>query len=483
MALGGKLSWGTRAAWLLAAMPELIKSFAWDAFVLFFYAQVVGLRGGLLGMALLIILVCDALSDPTAGLISDRLRNAPLGRRRTMMAAGILPFAIGLIGVFAPPAGLSQIGLFGWLLGFGLLARVGISFYSVPTFALGAELSRDPKERALIATLRNIGNQLALLILPTIAFGYYFAPTPGFERGQLNPAPYPWFGLTAAGIAVFCMLVAIFGLKKRADEIEALERTRPSQARIGLFSAFKEIFDAFRQTPNIFFIFLLSFAVLVVTSTVSQLTLHLTTYFWRLDEGATERLLFSGSVGGLIAFAIAPFLIKALGGKRLMVIGLIFYFLCLAGVIMLPYWGIGPLAGTAAMGWFVFVGRTLAGIAYGIYVVPFNTVIYDVADDHEAKTGKPQQGLVGSLMFIGLRAGSALTGFIAGMFLELIHFPVGAPIEQMPQDKVRALALFITAIILIAGIVLILVVRALNVSQERQREVVAELEARRAAAN
>jgi glycoside/pentoside/hexuronide:cation symporter, GPH family len=479
MALSGKLSLGTRIAWLLAAMPELIKSFAWDAFVLFFYAQVVGLRGGLLGVALLIILVCDALSDPIAGVVSDGLRNARMGRRRTLMAAGILPFAIGLVGVFSPPAGMSQMGLFGWLLGFGLLARVGISFYSVPAFALGAELSRDPKERALIATLRNIGNQLSILILPTIAFGYFFVPTPDFERGQLNPAPYPWFGLTAAGIAVFCMLAAIVGLKKRAAEIEALEQAR-DRPRQTIFAAFKEILDGLRHSPNILLIFLLSFAVLVVTSTVSQLSLHLATYFWRLDEAETQRLLFSGSIGGLIAFALAPYLIRVFGGRRLMGIGLTLYFLSLAAVIMLPYWGLAPLAGTAAIGWFVFGMRTFAGIAYGVYVVPFNTVIYDVSDDHEAKTGRPQQGFVASLMFIGLRAGSALTGLIAGIFLELIDFPVGAAIDQVPQDKVRALALFITTIIIIGGIVLLLVVRRLDVSRERQREVVAELEARRA---
>lgn len=479
MALTKKLGWGTRIAWLLSAMPELIKSFAWDAFVLFFYAQVVGLDGALLGLALLIILVCDALSDPIAGVLSDRLRRAPLGRRRTMMAIGILPYAIGLVGVFAVPAGLSQWSIFAWLLAFGLLARVGISFYSVPTFALGAELSRDPQERALIATFRNVGNQLAILILPTIAFSLYFVPTPGFERGQLNPEPYPWFGLTAVGISVFCMLVAIFGLKKRALEIEALENQieRPKQT---VLAALREFVDAFRTTPNVGLVFVLSFAVLVVNSTVSQLSLHLATYFWQLDEAATERLLYSGSVGALIAFALSPWAIRWFGGHRLMGIGLTLYFVSLAVVIMLPYWGLAPLAGTAAIGWFVFGLRTFAGIAYGLYVVPFNTIIYDVADDHEAKTGKPQQGFVASMMFIGLRAGSALTGLTAGMFLNYIDFPVGSPIDQVPRDKVEALALFNTGIIILAGFVLLFIVRQLKVSRERQQEVVSALEAQRA---
>ena len=44
-----RLTWPVRLAWLVCAMRELLKSFAWDAFVLFFYAQVVGLSGHFFG--------------------------------------------------------------------------------------------------------------------------------------------------------------------------------------------------------------------------------------------------------------------------------------------------------------------------------------------------------------------------------------------------------------------------------------------------
>ncbi len=61
-------------------MPELLKSFAWDAFVLFFYAQVVGLSGWLIGLAITVIIVFDTLVDPWIGALSDRLRGTRLGR-------------------------------------------------------------------------------------------------------------------------------------------------------------------------------------------------------------------------------------------------------------------------------------------------------------------------------------------------------------------------------------------------------------------
>ena len=48
------INWKTRLGWTACAMPELLKNFVWDAFVLFFYAQVVGLNGVFIGAALLI---------------------------------------------------------------------------------------------------------------------------------------------------------------------------------------------------------------------------------------------------------------------------------------------------------------------------------------------------------------------------------------------------------------------------------------------
>jgi hypothetical protein len=58
------------------------------------------------------------------------------------------------------------------------------------------------------------------------------------------------------------------------------------------------------------------------------------------------------------------------------------------------------------------------------------------------RTGRPQQGLVSAVHFLGLQAASAIVGLIAGLFLQLIAFPVGLAPEQMPFEKVRALGLF-----------------------------------------
>lgn len=475
-ALGGRLGWGTRLSFMACAMPELIKSFAWDAFVLFFYSQVVGLDGYRIGIALVVILVFDAIADPYIGAWSDRMDRAPLGRRHTLMAAAILPFAIGIALVFRPPADMTQWQTFAWLLSTGLLARVGISFWTVPAYAMGGELTRLASERSIVAVMRNMGNQLAILSVPTIAFMFFFVPTQEFAKPQLNPGPYPAFGLFVSLLGASLMIVGLLGTRPHMKRIEAMDRPVAGEGGPETLPVLlRRLAGAIRQTPNIGRLLLVALLVLFTTSVVNQLTLHLATYFWQLDAGSTQRLLIAGVCGSIIAMFLAPAYMRWLGTRRAMISGLVAFFVVQAAAIVLPLAGLAPPPASVTIGVFVFAFRLLGGLAYGLYVVPFNTITYDIGDEHEANTGKPQQGLVASFMFLGLQVGSGLVALLAGTFLGIIDFPVGLPVEQVPQEKVRALAWFVTFLIVAAGAAMAWLVGRFDVSPEKQAAIRARL--------
>lgn len=448
-----KLSWPVRIAWTVCAMPELLKSFAWDSFVLFFYAQVVGLNGLLIGVAIAVIIVFDTLVDPWIGALSDRMSSARFGRRHTLMFAAIPFYMIGIAGVFAPPAGMGQEAILAWLLGFGLLARCGMSLWTVPAYALGGELSHDSAERRIIAVLRNLGNQLVVLTVPAIAFGVFFVHSAAFPKPQLNPLPYPGFGLFVALLGGVLMVIGALGTYHRARAVQAREPAPPPGATeaggvLGVLRAFR---DAIRITPNIGRLLLVAFLVLFTNSVINQLSLHLATYFWQLEQAWTPRLLMSAVIGTMIGLALAPRLVRAIGSRRTMMAGLTGFFSCQALAILLPLAGLAPAPATDAIGALIFAIRLLGGVAYGLYVMPFNIVTYDIGDEHEAATGRPAQGMVASFMFIGLQLGSGAVALLAGSFLGIIDFPAGVPVAEMPMDKVDALAWFILGLIVFAG--------------------------------
>jgi len=459
----------TRVGWTICSMPDLLKNFVWDAFVLFYYTQLLGLKGSYVGIALLIILTFDALVNPYIGAWSDRIQHSFLGRRHTLMAQGFLPFTIGIYAIFSPPNGLGQEGLFLWLLCFGMLARVGISFWAVPGYALGGDLSRSDKERKLIAILRNLGNQLTIMIVPFVAFSVFFAATEEFPNAQLNPALYPKFGLFVACLGGATMLFGFFATLKRARLVEMSDQTN-TVARESVSAVVKRYIHSLTLTPNVGRVFFATLFVLISISVVTQLALHLSTYFWRLSQDAIRNIFMAQMVGALIAMPVSGLVMSLVSKKVAMLFGLLGFFVMMLLTILLPLLSLAPAPATTEMDYFVVGCRILGGFFYGLYVVPFSATTFDVGDEHRANTGgSQQQGLVSSLMITGIQFGSALVGLVLGFFLSLIAFPVNTPVDEMPADKVQSLALFTMAIICLAGALTTYIVSRFDLSVEKQK--------------
>ena len=98
--------------------------------------------------------VWDAVSDPLVGYLSDRTRSR-FGRRRSWMAASVLPIGALFVMIFAAPTGLTGAPLAAWM------AVAVIGFYSVmtvffvPHLSLGAELSTNYHERSRLFGYRH----------------------------------------------------------------------------------------------------------------------------------------------------------------------------------------------------------------------------------------------------------------------------------------------------------------------------------------
>ena len=87
------LSRKKKFAYGVGQIAETVKSTGFNIFLFFFFTQVLGLSGSLAGLAVMIALVFDAVTDPLAGYISDHSRSR-FGRRHPFMLAAALPLGI-----------------------------------------------------------------------------------------------------------------------------------------------------------------------------------------------------------------------------------------------------------------------------------------------------------------------------------------------------------------------------------------------------
>ena len=117
-----------------------------------FYADVMGLNLAAIGGMLLAARIFDALQDPLLGYWSDRTRD--LGRGRMLwIAIGAPLLAIGMLGLFRPPAwGAAELTW--WLIAMLMLVYLAFSMVQISYQAFGAEISDDANERTRVTSYR-----------------------------------------------------------------------------------------------------------------------------------------------------------------------------------------------------------------------------------------------------------------------------------------------------------------------------------------
>ena len=131
-------------------------------FFLFFLTDVVGIQPAVAGTIILIAGIWDAVTDPVAGIISDRTRSK-WGRRRPYMIGFLVPFAISAWLLFTN----FNLSL-GWTIAYFIFVCLIFYFVSdfitVPGNTLGADMTRDYDERTTLVSWRTVWSSVGTLI-------------------------------------------------------------------------------------------------------------------------------------------------------------------------------------------------------------------------------------------------------------------------------------------------------------------------------
>ena len=461
--------WYTMAAFGVGVIPDSIKNYSWDLFVLFLYTQVHGLSGTLTGIALLIAILFDAVSDPYVGFLSDRARGLKYGRRHTFMLMATVPFALCFYFLFVPPAELGQWELFSWLVVFAILSRLAMTLFAVPVRAVGAELSRDVVVRPKIIAVGSIGLNVGRIVLPMLAFGYFFLESAEYSRGQLDPANYPPFAASFAVIAVVAMLISIAGTLRPVLRIERLEAPTP-RPRIGPIEGLKAVVSAMTVTPNVRWSLLLAIVVFFSIVSISILKVHLVTYLWQTPADLTKWIVTAQYIGAMLGVFL-PFVVRVVNRKLTITVGMIGFTGLSALAVLLPVFGLSPAVGSRELAYLLIGIFFVAGLGLGAYFVAIGALSADVADEHEVNTGLRQQALISGFGMFAIKAAGATMTLITGIYLDLIEFPVGAEVGAVPLEKVEALAYFSAGFCLLGAFLVMFVVSRFDVSISKQREI------------
>jgi Na+/melibiose symporter-like transporter len=203
--------------------------------------------------------------------------------------------------------------------------------------------------------------------------------------------------------------------------------------------------------------------------------LYLATYFWQISPASMNGVFLAVGIGMLVAALIAKWIIRALDRKPSLFIGVIgFSFLNIVSV-GLPALGLLGAPGSGILTDAITGLQFLSGLFFGLLVISGGTVTADVADEHEVNSGRPQQGLVQGVLFFAIKLASGLANLIGGIVLDLIAFPVGAKLQDIPEETITRLIWVIICILTIAGILLICFVSLYDISKNKQFRITQKL--------
>lgn len=420
------LSAGTKVSYGIGQVAEGLKNTAMATFVLFYYNQVLGLSGTLAGLALGIALVFDALTDPVAGSISDNLRSR-MGRRHPFIYASALPLGVAFFLMFCPPSSLlGEWGLFAWMTVTVVLTRAAMTLFHVPHIALGAELSDDYEERTTVVSYRYFCSTFGSLLVFVLGFGWFFADSRG---GQVAPQNYAPFALALAVIMVASVLWTGWGTRHRIPYLRSPEPGPDLPVRQVIARVFQDLGGALRNR-SFRWLFGGVLILFVMVGVDSALNLYMFNYFWELPSSLTLWLFLALPLGALAGAPLTRVLHRYINKHTTVLLGTTWFAVLELMPVLLRLVGWFPENGDPAVFWILLVVRFLMGAGAIQSTVSFNSMMADIADQHELETDRRQEGIFFGAISFSAKGTSGLGNLVAGIGLDVIAWPRGADVRS-----------------------------------------------------
>ncbi|MFN4185387.1 MAG: MFS transporter [Hyphomonas sp.] len=470
----GKPGLFTRLSFGIGGAADGIKNNGFDYALLFFYSNIMGVDAGLVGVALLIALVIDAVSDPVVGYWSDNMRTR-FGRRHPFMYAALIPTAITYFLTWNPPEGMTGNDLFPWLVATTILVRISFTFYDVPSSALSAELTSDYDERTSLMSLRYFFGWFGGLTIQILLFRFLLVPTEEIPVGVFNIEGWNTYGTVAA----VCILLAVFicaaGTHSHIPNLKA----PPPARNLTIRRIFAEIFETI-SNPSFRALFLATLCGLIATGISATLNQYINTIFWEFDNTQIANLTMGVYISAILALIIAPLVGKTFGKKRgAMTIGALAFAIAPLPVF-LRLFGLLPPNGSDEL-FIIIISITVFDLSLIIATqMLLGSMVADIVEDSEMQTGRRSEGIFfAGISFI--RKLSQGAGVItASMVLAVAGLSQGGGVDAATPEEIRMLGWGYGISLITAWTLMLICISFYRISRESHEDNLAQLKVRQA---
>ncbi|OGW74971.1 MAG: hypothetical protein A2Z72_07585 [Omnitrophica bacterium RBG_13_46_9] len=450
-----------------------------DMWGLWMYASVafavfnmyLGVPPWLVGLALTLIRVWDAVVDPLVGWLSDNLRSKYGRRRPFILIAGILSGLMLPILFLVSPSWveiefLGVSAVFWYMILSNIVYIPIISAFTVPYYSLGAEMSPDYEERTSIMSYRSVAQKISELgnfyALRFTNLAWFLIPGTGQKNTLLGLRVYTSiFGVI---MAIFAVII-FFRVKERYYEKVVVK----VKEKISILSGFGETLRCkpFRQ------MMVMGGAFTLGTSMVGSLGYYATVFYvaggdkiigdnWQFWMGVAFML------GGLMGVPLHAILAHRIGKREAAVVA------CCIGIC--GYGGSWFLY-TPAIIWLQTIASCLMGMCAASLWMLHSSIGADIIDYDELKTHERREGSFTACASYILKLGNSLGYYFSGLILTWVGFTWKLKVQA--PETILGIRASLASLPIAGLIVAIIFVLRVPLTKQKTEEIRRSLEARR----
>ena len=374
-------------------------------YYLVFLTDVVKLPSILAGTISFVAIICDAVADPIIGALSDK----DGADKRKIMFRAAFPMGILFVAAFTDIGLFGDVGKFVYYLAVTMLFWLCYTIYTIPYYAVVAEITTDYDERTDIrgtSALINaagifMGNALPA-ILPAAIIGLGLSQRMGWVATA---------GLISM-ISIVIAVIAVVSLRhvtlKKADALSTGKRKTA-----------KDIFGAFLQVLKIkpfkwFVLFV--FAFLIASSMIQANFMYLIKECLGMDAEDKMVLVIVVLVGTIAL--LTPVVTKVATIKDRRFTSILFFSISMGGLI------VGKIIGITTLPMLIYVAFFMAVGAACFWTV-FYSMAYDLVEVDEFVSGERREGVITALPQFFQKFGSAIGMWMVGLVLRLSGYDTG----------------------------------------------------------
>ena len=374
-------------------------------YFLVFLTDVAFVAPAIAGMIGLISVSWDAVVDPIIGYQSDKKGR---DKRKFLLVAAVPMGLIFIAAFFAPD--LSDIGKFVYYIAVTIVFWLFYTTYTIPYYALCAEITEDYDERTKIRGLSSFINGFAIFIG---AAGPMLLVSAFMENGIDGKMSWTLAAAVMGAIATIVAFIVYFSIK----DVELIKSSGEDDSE-GLIKTYISII----KLKPFKWLMVFVFFYLAGSSLMSANVLYLLQYRVGVSPDLISLVLLVTVVGMFVLVPIVTWLSTRLDRRSTCII---FFSLEIVGLLILKAVGVDSL-----LMMLILAGVSTLGTA--AFWTIFYSMAYDIVEVDEFVNDRRREGAVTSFPQLVQKIGSAIGLQVAGLTLAVVGYNANAE-EQTAQ--------------------------------------------------